>query len=123
MFLWYRLVVMDTRNSSSLPTRLEQALVVFGAKLNVENVSGETPRHLAATARRSPTQDMILYVLHSVHAKRCSRSNQASPCSDGCAAGGAFNGVPLSDNVPFKRIVPIYDGLMLKAVVKEAVAA
>ena len=98
-----------------------QALVVFGAKLNIENVSGETPRHLAATAKRTLTQDFILYVLHSVLAKRCARSSQGSPCSDGCAGTGAFNGVP-PDNVPFKRTIPIYDPLMIKQIVKEAVA-
>lgn len=99
-----------------------QALVVFGAKLSVENVSGETPRHLAATLKRSTAQDIIVYVLHAVLAKRCTRSIQASPCSDGCSPTGVYNGTP-PENVPFKRITSIYDSLLGRKIVKKAVAA
>ncbi|KAI1303564.1 85/88 kDa calcium-independent phospholipase A2 [Halotydeus destructor] len=98
-----------------------QALVVFGAKLDVENASGETARHLAATQKRSAGQDMILYVLHTVQASRCTRTVQAVPCAEGCAKTGNFNGVP-PENAPFKRIQGFYDMLLGKHIVKDAAA-
>lgn len=48
---------------------ITQALVVFGADLNARNNAGHTPRH-AVLADASNNSDKILYVLHSVGAKR-----------------------------------------------------
>lgn len=100
---------------------LVQSLIVFGAKLNVENQSGESPRHLAATYKRNSTQDTILYVLNSVGAKRCCRSIQGSPCTDGCSPTGVFNGSP-PETAPFTRIKSLYDPLLARSIVKAAVA-
>lgn len=99
-----------------------QALIVFGAKLGSENTSNESPRHLAATAKRSTIQDTILYTLHSVGARRCTRSSPASPCTDGCSPTGAFNGAP-PNSAPFNRIKSLYDPLLGRSIVKAACKA
>ncbi|XP_054168367.1 85/88 kDa calcium-independent phospholipase A2-like [Oppia nitens] len=96
-----------------------QALVVFGADINVQNSSGETARHMAASAKRTSQMDLILYVLHSVGAKRC-LSNRSN-CTDGCSQsnGSHFNGIP-PESSPFKRSVKLYDELLGELIVKEA---
>jgi calcium-independent phospholipase A2 len=96
-----------------------KAIVVFGADVDLQNSSGETARHLAASAKRTPQQDSILYVLHSVGAKRCS-TNRIN-CNDGCSqsTGSHFNGIP-SENSPFKRSEKLYDELLGEAIVKKA---
>ncbi|XP_054163549.1 85/88 kDa calcium-independent phospholipase A2-like [Oppia nitens] len=97
-----------------------QALIVFGADVNAKNSNGETARHLAAAGKRSSEMDLILYVLHSVGAKRCSTNR--SDCTDGCSqsSGSQFNGSP-PDNSPFKRIAKFYDNLLGELIVKKAV--
>ena len=107
----------------SADVTIVQALVVFGAKLNAETSSNETPRHMASTGKRSSSNDHILYVLDSVGAKRCTRSVPSSRCSEGCSSTGNFNGVPLlnPDCSPFPRIVPLYDAILGKRIVKSAV--
>ena len=100
---------------------LVQALVVFGAKINIENQAGESPRHLASTIKRNASQDTILYVLNSVGAKRCCRSIQGSPCSDGCSPTGVFNGSP-PETAPFARIRSFYDPLLGRNIIKAAVS-
>lgn len=98
-----------------------QALIVFGANVDMVNSMGETARHLTAIGRRNEKQDLILYVLHAVGAKRCTvnRSN----CTDGCAqsTGSQFNGIP-PESSPFKRSVKLYNELLGEAIVKNAVA-
>lgn len=84
-----------------------QALVVFGSDLNNCNNSGETSRHIAATAKRTPNQDLILYILDTVGARRCKKQQNLS-CTDGCAMNANFNGIP-PENSPLGRIVSIYD--------------
>ena len=96
-----------------------QAIIVFGADVNLQNSSGETARHLAASSKRTNQMDLILYILHSVGAQRCSvnRSN----CNDGCSQsnGSHFNGIP-PESSPFKRSVKLYDELLCESLVKEA---
>lgn len=93
---------------------------MFGAKLNLETSSGETARHIASTGKRNASTDMILYVLNSVGAKRCTRSVPSSPCALGCNAAGVFNGVPPESN-PFPRIQTLCDPLLGQSVVRSAV--
>lgn len=76
---------------------ITQALVVFGADLNARNNAGHTPRH-AVLADTSNNSDKILYVLHSVGAKRCPPEQVG--CGPGCAARGDYNGVPPSTLSP-----------------------
>lgn len=47
-----------------------QCLVVFGCDIDVENRDGKTPRHLVGRDASGSNDDMILYILHSVGAKR-----------------------------------------------------
>lgn len=46
-----------------------QCLVVFGCDFNIANRDGHTPRHMVGK-EASGSDDMILYILHSVGAKR-----------------------------------------------------
>ncbi|CAG9771001.1 unnamed protein product [Ceutorhynchus assimilis] len=65
-----------------------QALIVFGADLNILNNNGESPRHLV----NKDNEPKILYYLHAVGARRC-KSDMAG-CTDGCAQIGTFDGIP-----------------------------
>ncbi|XP_041774229.1 85/88 kDa calcium-independent phospholipase A2 isoform X4 [Anopheles merus] len=69
-----------------------QCLVVFGADFNKPNKDGKTPRHLVGKDDSGSKDSMILYILHSVGAKRC--PEKGSKCPPGCAAGGTYNGIP-----------------------------
>lgn len=68
-----------------------QALVVFGADFNLSNRGGKTPRHMVGTETNGNDAN-ILYILHSVGAKRCTDSNKRCPV--GCSPSGSYNGVP-----------------------------
>ena len=91
-----------------------QALIVFGANVDLLNASGYSARHLAAISTQSPAKDTILYILHSVCARRCSQS--IKNCTEGCAQDFTYNGVP-PDN-PFTRNLPLYDKVLLGDVMK-----
>uniref|UniRef100_T1JT22 phospholipase A2 n=1 Tax=Tetranychus urticae TaxID=32264 RepID=T1JT22_TETUR len=95
-----------------------QALVVFGADLNTCNNSGETPRHIIATNKRISNQELILYILDTVGAKRCRKAHNLS-CTDGCAINATFNGIP-PETSPLSRIVSIHD-VHYRDVLEEAV--
>ena len=83
-----------------------QALVVFGANVNSVNFIGESPRHVVASNDKIPNQELILYILHTVGAKRCAK---LSPnCNDGCALNATFNGIPQKAS-PFHRILNLYE--------------
>lgn len=47
-----------------------QSLVVFGCDINMPNKDGKTPRHMVGKESTNPSDGMILYVLHSVGARR-----------------------------------------------------
>lgn len=68
-----------------------QCLIVFGADFNRLNRRGHTPRHMVGRSHRS-TDDNILYILHSVGAKRCSEMSRN--CPSGCNFSGDYNGIP-----------------------------
>uniref|UniRef100_A0A182QI25 phospholipase A2 n=1 Tax=Anopheles farauti TaxID=69004 RepID=A0A182QI25_9DIPT len=69
-----------------------QCLVVFGADFNKPNKDGKTPRHMVGKDDSGSKDSMILYILHSVGAKRC--PEKGSKCPPGCAVGGTYNGIP-----------------------------
>jgi calcium-independent phospholipase A2 len=58
----------------------------------MKNKDGKSPRHLVGKDASGSKDDMILYILHSVGAKRCPESS--SKCPDGCNAKGTYNGIP-----------------------------
>ncbi|XP_035785979.1 85/88 kDa calcium-independent phospholipase A2-like isoform X3 [Anopheles albimanus] len=69
-----------------------QCLVVFGADINKPNKDGKTPRHMVGRDDNGTKDAMILYILHSVGAKRC--PVKSTKCPAGCAATGTYNGIP-----------------------------
>lgn len=69
-----------------------QCLVVFGADFNKENRAGKTPRHMVGAEASGKQDDNILYILHSIGAKRCLESKKKCPV--GCNATGTYNGIP-----------------------------
>uniref|UniRef100_A0A1L8DJ70 phospholipase A2 n=1 Tax=Nyssomyia neivai TaxID=330878 RepID=A0A1L8DJ70_9DIPT len=69
-----------------------QCLVVFGCDINMKNKEGKTPRHMVGKDASGSNDDMILYILHSVGAKRCPPSS--TKCPPGCNATGTYNGIP-----------------------------
>ncbi|XP_059614992.1 85/88 kDa calcium-independent phospholipase A2 isoform X2 [Phlebotomus argentipes] len=69
-----------------------QCLVVFGCDINMKNKEGKTPRHMVGKDASGSNDDMILYILHSVGAKRCPPNS--TKCPAGCNATGTYNGIP-----------------------------
>lgn len=69
-----------------------QCLVVFGCDINSANNQGQTPRHMVGKGGNE-SLDMILYILHSVGAKRCPEG-VSKTCASGCCYGGDYNGIP-----------------------------
>lgn len=69
-----------------------QALVVFGCNINIKNQTEKTPRHIVGKEASGTNDDMILYILHSVGAKRCPPT--LVKCPPGCNATGTYNGIP-----------------------------
>lgn len=69
-----------------------QCLVVFGCDYNMENRLGQTPRHMVGKDASGSKEDMILYILHSVGAKRCAENSKK--CPPGCCSEGTYNGIP-----------------------------
>uniref|UniRef100_A0A182JLQ4 phospholipase A2 n=2 Tax=Anopheles atroparvus TaxID=41427 RepID=A0A182JLQ4_ANOAO len=70
-----------------------QCLVVFGADLNKPNKDGKTARHMVGKDDNGSKDAMILYILHSVGAKRCPEKG-GGKCPPGCSASGTYNGIP-----------------------------
>lgn len=97
-----------------------QAIIVFGADVDVLNSIGESARHLAATATVSPRKDVILYILNSVCAKRCNikRPN----CTEGCAPEFLYNGVP-PENTSLIRNTEMFDNVLMNSIVTKAMNA
>ncbi|GAB0089957.1 85/88 kDa calcium-independent phospholipase A2 [Sergentomyia squamirostris] len=71
---------------------LVQCLVVFGCDINMKNKEGKSPRHMVGKDASGSKDDMILYILHSVGAKRCPPAS--TKCPIGCNATGTYNGIP-----------------------------
>jgi calcium-independent phospholipase A2 len=69
-----------------------QCMVVFGCDINMKNKDDKTPRHMVGKDAAGGNDDMILYILHSVGAKRCPESSVKCPL--GCHAKGTYNGIP-----------------------------
>lgn len=69
-----------------------QCLVVFGCDFDIPNGEGNTPRHMVGKDASGSANDMILYILHSVGASRC--SDPIKKCPVGCSATGTYNGIP-----------------------------
>lgn len=69
-----------------------QCLVVFGCDFNKLNKENKTARHMVGKEASGTADDMILYILHSVGAKRCPEINVK--CPPGCHAKGTYNGIP-----------------------------
>ncbi|EDW37534.1 GL16301 [Drosophila persimilis] len=91
--------VLDKEGNSALHIAIEkklvpivQCLVVFGCDINLKNKDGKTPRHMVGNDASGNKEDEILYILHSVGAKRCTESG--SKCPPGCNAKGTYNGIP-----------------------------
>lgn len=69
-----------------------QCLVVFGCDFNMKNKHDQSPRHMVGREASGTNDDMILYILHSVGAKRCPETS--NKCPPGCNAKGIYNGIP-----------------------------
>ncbi|XP_058827123.1 85/88 kDa calcium-independent phospholipase A2 isoform X2 [Topomyia yanbarensis] len=70
-----------------------QCLVVFGADVNKPNKECKTPRHMVGKDDSGSKEAMILYILHSIGAKRCPDTG-GSKCPPGCMNKGTYNGIP-----------------------------
>ncbi|KAI8040718.1 hypothetical protein M5D96_006661 [Drosophila gunungcola] len=91
--------VLDTEGNAALHIAIEkklvpivQCLVVFGCDINLKNKDGKSPRHMVGNDASGNKEDEILYILHSVGAKRCKETG--SKCPPGCNAKGNYNGIP-----------------------------
>ena len=69
--------VLDHEGNAALHIAIEkklvpivQCLVVFGCDINLKNKDGKTPRHMVGNDANGGKEDEILYILHSVGAKR-----------------------------------------------------
>ncbi|KAL5289787.1 PLA2G6 family protein [Megaselia abdita] len=69
-----------------------QCLVVFGCDFNLPNRDGKSPRHMVGKEASGGKDDEILYILHSVGAKRCPPDNRS--CPSGCNHKENYNGIP-----------------------------
>lgn len=69
-----------------------QCLIVFGADFDRPNRRGHTPRHMVGRSSQRGADDNILYILHSVGAKRCPELSHN--CPSGCNFNGDYNGIP-----------------------------
>lgn len=68
-----------------------QCLVVFWCDINMKNKHEQTPRHMVGKEANG-SDDQILYILHSVGAKRCPETSVK--CPQGCNFKGSYNGIP-----------------------------
>lgn len=69
-----------------------QCLVVFGCDIDAKNKREQSSRHMVGKDASGSDDDMILYILHSVGAKRCPETS--SKCPPGCNFKGHYNGIP-----------------------------
>ncbi|XP_062542615.1 85/88 kDa calcium-independent phospholipase A2 isoform X5 [Armigeres subalbatus] len=92
--------VVDNNGNTPLHIAVEkklipivQCLIVFGADINKANKEGKTARHMVGKDDSGSKDAGILYILHSVGAKRC-QDNGSSKCPPGCSSKGNYNGIP-----------------------------
>lgn len=69
-----------------------QCLVVFGCDIDARNKHEQSSRHMVGKDASGSDDDMILYILHSVGARRCPETS--SKCPPGCNFKGHYNGIP-----------------------------
>lgn len=69
-----------------------QCLVVFGCDIDAKNKHEQTPRHMVGKDASGTDDDMVLYILHSVGAKRC--PEKSVKCPAGCNFKENYNGIP-----------------------------
>lgn len=69
-----------------------QCLVVFGCDIDAKNKHDQSSRHMVGKDASGTDDDMILYILHSVGAKRCPETS--TKCPLGCNFKGQYNGIP-----------------------------
>ncbi|RWS04365.1 85 kDa calcium-independent phospholipase A2-like protein [Dinothrombium tinctorium] len=93
-----------------------QTLMVFDADLNAQNNKKETPRHLAAM-HNTQINNIALYALHFLGAKRCDRDMQN--CTPGCAFDGNFNGTPYAKWSTFEDET-LYKRILFKPIIQNA---
>jgi hypothetical protein len=71
--------------------QIMQALIVFGADVNLTNNLGDSPRHIVAKSLRTDVAS-ALFVLSAVGARRCPEVKVDS-CTEGCKFNGSFEGI------------------------------
>lgn len=69
-----------------------QCLVVFGCDIDAKNKHEQSSRHMVGKDASGTDDDMVLYILHSVGAKRCPETS--GKCPAGCNFKGSYNGIP-----------------------------
>lgn len=69
-----------------------QCLVVFGCDIGAKNKHGQSSRHMVGKDVAETDDNMILYILHSVGAKRCIETS--TKCPPGCNFKGTYDGIP-----------------------------
>lgn len=69
-----------------------QCLVVFGCDIDAKNKQEQSSRHMVGKDASGSDDDMILYILHSVGARRC--PELSVKCPPGCNFKGSYNGIP-----------------------------
>lgn len=69
-----------------------QCMVVFGCDINAKNKHEQSSRHMVGKDASGTDDDMILYILHSIGARRCPESS--TKCPPGCNFKGSYNGIP-----------------------------
>lgn len=94
-----------------------QALIVFDSDVDALDVKGRSPRHVAATQESREEGDIIIHLLDSVGAKRC--SEQMEGCQAGCSHDGTFNGRPLSKWITYEDET-LYKKMLLEQIIQQA---
>lgn len=85
-----------------------QCLIVFGANIDRPNGQNKTPRHMVGKTSQRIIDDNILYILHSVGAKRCTEA--CTNCPAGCNYNGDYNGLPPEQPESAETREQIYQG-------------